>query len=385
MTDTLEALAGTLSDGQVAERLGIAPDDVKAWRHAHDVAEFRQPPPTSTAPEGPAETARAALPRRSIVRRRADDAVQAVSYRALPAARAPEPEPDLRPDEGRSRRVSSALEALHDRLGQVPDAVLAEEAGVSRASVGAYRRSLGISAYADFLFKPGHRPRRAAGSGEPKTPALKKRPGRKSALDAFADRIGVAPDATIAALAGVTKAAVATWRHRHGLSATRARRAASEPRGVGASLDAFVAQLGTISDGEIARRAGVSRSKVAAYREQHQIPAWQGFRTAPRRRSGSVRTAVLVRPLEELPKRKEATPGVVARERSAVDPRASPVLVRLRAYTILASSSAGQRTFIAVGEDMATACRRAERGLANRSDGPWWVDTVHGLDEVVLE
>lgn len=339
----IETLAGTLPDGHVAERLGLQPSEVERWRGVHDIPPFLPPPPRAAEPVARAENAAAPLAspsRKTVVRRRANASAEVAAERGrLPAASSAEPEPRS----GARGGGGTGLEGVRDRLGQVSDAALAAETGVHRAAVGAYRRSLGIPAYTGFLFAPGQ-----------------KRRGRTSALDGFADRIGVEPDAVIAVLAGVSRAAVATWRRRHGVAPPGARRPGRKPSEAATSLDGFADQMGRVSDDEIAAHAGATRSQVAAFRRKHQIPAWQGFRTAPRRRKAARRDVVESTPRRESPRVGREPPlREVTRERE----RPGRPAVGLRAYTIVATSNAGPRAFIAIGEDLAAACRQAEHAL----------------------
>src|SRR5688572_16397823 len=91
--------------------------------------------------------------------------------------------------------ASGSLEAFRDQLGKVADDVIASRAGVSRGTVGAYRRKLGIPAYEGYLFQKGSAPPRRA-EGRRKEPAPKAvvkggkakaqpRPGRKSQAEGY--------------------------------------------------------------------------------------------------------------------------------------------------------------------------------------------------------
>jgi hypothetical protein len=354
MSDTLEALAGTMPDGQVAERLGLEVEAVKAWRRNRGVAAFHQEPPAVRA-ERPTEA-----PRRRIVRRRGGDTVDVVAEAPPPPASAEAVVPAPRRPARKS--ASDRLAPFLDRMGKVPDETIAAEVGVTRGLVGAYRRKHGIPAYEGYLFQTGHAPARAAPKA-PKTPAGPKA-GGGSKIDAFAHLVGVEPDAVVAAKAGVSRTAVTGWRRRHEITASQPRgrtpkaapvapaRSAAKAAPVApgprlSPLDAFADQFGKVADADIAAQAGVSAWVVGDYRRRRGIPGWQGFRNQPRKAALS--------PVVEL---------------RAVEPRV------LRAYIVIAMARGEQREFIAVGPDIAEACRPIDAALAARGDGPWVVSEV---------
>jgi hypothetical protein len=117
--------------------------------------------------------------------------------------------------------VESELVPFMHELGKVPDHIIAEKAGVSRAVTVSYRNKLGIAAYT------GHR----KGSKSPEilnqeqterrsAAKLKKSfRGRRSLLEQYRDRLGVVPDAEIAKEAGVTAENVRTYRKRRNILA----------------------------------------------------------------------------------------------------------------------------------------------------------------------
>jgi hypothetical protein len=127
----------------------------------------------------------------------------------------------------RTRGNLEALDAFRERMGTVSDDIIAKDAGVSRALVGTYRRKYGIAAYAGYKWQKGVGPprRERRGPGRPRSaqkesPAGAKR-GPRGRLDQFADLIGTVPDSEIAVMAGVSRPAVATWRHRRGIPPAR--------------------------------------------------------------------------------------------------------------------------------------------------------------------
>lgn len=105
----------------------------------------------------------------------------------------------------------SALAAYRSKLGKVPDQQIADQAKVSRTLVVNYRKKLGIPAY------QGHKAPTAA--ARPAEGVNRPFRGRRSALDAFVDRLGKLPDAEIARLAGVTAENVRTYRQRRNIPA----------------------------------------------------------------------------------------------------------------------------------------------------------------------
>lgn len=120
--------------------------------------------------------------------------------------------------------AAARLASSRDRLGTVPDAVIAKETGIPRERVRDYRREAGIPAY----------------SGQPLAAA---RPGGRAASD----------DAAITALLEELLADEPEPPHR---------------------LEAFRDQLGRVSDEVIAQRAGVERTTVGGYRRKLGIRAY---------------------------------------------------------------------------------------------------------------
>lgn len=130
-------------------------------------------------------------------------------------------------------RAKSRILPFVPRLGKVPDDTIAAEAGVSRTAVVNFRQQLGIAAY------EGHRTKQSAeGSFPPvvprppgRAPRVRAFAGRRSRLDPFLHLLGVATDATVAHLAGLTVENVRSYRVRRGIPA-----AASKRRGTPSEL-----------------------------------------------------------------------------------------------------------------------------------------------------
>ena len=95
-------------------------------------------------------------------------------------------------------------------LGQEPDRVVAERAGVSVAAVRRYRVRHGIA---------GRRGRPPIEAPQATPLRAVKRKGRRSALTPFADELGHVPDRELAERAGVTVENVRAYRKRRGIPA----------------------------------------------------------------------------------------------------------------------------------------------------------------------
>lgn len=377
MVDTLEKLAGTMPDRLVAERLGIGVAAVKAWRRDHGVAPYLKAPPTSEkqVTEAAVDEAPSAPGRRLVRRRGNSGTIEVVATRtAPPAVTAEAPAPNG------GRSATARLDAVRVDMGSVSDDVIAQRAGVSRALVGAYRRKHGIGAYKGYLFEAGHAPLTGGRASHKEKQASARteeaKRGRTSRIDAFASLVGVESDASVAAKAGVTRAAVTAWRRRHGITASQAPQTVLRikhtdgPRkakpAVDTKLDSFRDRMGNVSDSDVAAVAGVATGAVVRYRRKHGIPGWQGFRSLPRRRRQG---------------------SAVASERSmpsgAVPEPAGGTTRPLQAYTVVASVNGVQRDFIAVGPNLASACARAQEVLETRADGPWRVEGIKLLGDAV--
>jgi hypothetical protein len=148
---------------------------------------------------------------------------------------------------------------------------------------------------------------------------------RKSKVGAYRDQIGVLPDREVATLAGVTVSNVQKYRSRRGIPPIRAPGAAlrgmeptPEPEATAPTqtpsassvalaapakqprasrLDAFVGQMGVLTDDSVAALAGLSASGVRQYRMRHGIPGAKTVRDAAKRS----RTVVEAVPAGEAP------------------------------------------------------------------------------------
>lgn len=188
------------------------------------------------------------------------------------------------------------LEKRTHLLGTMPDGQLAEQAGVSTAVVGRYRRSLGITSFKARAASSA--PETEATPAAPSAPEAEAAPAtddspaptkrrRKSKIDPYADLLGQSPDSEIAKLAGVTTEAVRMYRRRRGVAPARrrtAKTAAKKPGRRRSRLDPYFDLLGKIPDAEVAEKAGVTAENVRAYRSRHGIKAEYRVRRGRKRK-----------------------------------------------------------------------------------------------------
>lgn len=128
------------------------------------------------------------------------------------------------------KSVDSALKPYIQQLGKIPDQDIADKAGVSRAVTVSFRKKLGIPAY------NGHRQRHSVEDNAAtatvvpviapplSTPEVSENEersfkGRRSVLDVHAHLLGTLSDAEVARIAGVTPENVRTYRSRRGIKA----------------------------------------------------------------------------------------------------------------------------------------------------------------------
>ena len=127
-----------------------------------------------------------------------------------------------------ARHSVDRLAAYVTQMGKVSDDEIALLAGLSRNSVGAYRRKRGIPAYTGYLFEAADKGSSHGGEGGGKTKTRKRgrkraggQRGRVSKLEPFVHLLGVRTDAEVAAIAGVARASVTMYRNRNGIPASR--------------------------------------------------------------------------------------------------------------------------------------------------------------------
>jgi hypothetical protein len=316
---------------------------IRSWRR--DDSENEPATPTEPAPTTPERSA----VRRLVRERTSLGSAEALAtdVRGMPAARTADEPP---------KPSSARLEAVRDRLGKVPDEVIAAEVGVSRGIVGAYRRKHGIAAYEGYLFQVGHAPR----TGKPTAPADK--PGRSppppvaSRIEEFAHLVGVVSDAGVAKRAGVSPTAVTAWRKHRGIGAdnpksSKAKRSSSarkagHPIDAAATpatprrskIDAFRHLVGVETDNVVAKAAGVGREAVQMFRRRHGIAAARP-RATPARAPEPEIAFEAVEPAQPAPE--------------------TPVPHRtLHAYHVVFRDGDAETTYVAVGADLAEAAAR---------------------------
>ncbi|MBN1335106.1 MAG: hypothetical protein JXB39_04040 [Deltaproteobacteria bacterium] len=229
-------MIGVLPDAEVARLAGVTRSAVQLHRNRRGIppapSAAAAPPEAPVAAERPGEPVPAEPPaalarvepaplvftEAPVPVQKADSAeVPTPGEAPTPAETAFEPEaPEAAPVVAKKRGRPSKIDQYADQLGVVPDEEIARLAGVALVTVKAWRTKKGL-----LTETPESRPAR------PPRIATERKP-RRSKLDAFADRIGVLPDAEVAALAGVTPASVALWRRRHDVPAAR-RRKSLEP------------------------------------------------------------------------------------------------------------------------------------------------------------
>jgi hypothetical protein len=272
----------------------------------------------------------------------------------------------------RNRRPSK-LDPYLDKVGVIPDREIAEIAGVTSENVRAYRKRRGIPAgwrgeTADQVSKPGKptkRPRKSAKSAKP----------RKSKLDPYMDKVGVLPDAEVAAVAGVSAENVRAYRKRRGIPAgwrgegavakpaaakpAAPRRPGSPRRG---KLTPYREQVGILTDSQVAKLADTAAQNVRAYRLRHGIPArWRG-EGQPLPNEEAIlalyegQQAVTQAPAvpEPLPPEPEDLPAAV------------PQPMGLEGYAITVKGDDEEIRYVVMADDIAQAALKAVQGVARR-------------------
>lgn len=434
-TQSAEALAafhgivGTRPDAEVATLAGVSAEAVKAYRRAHGIAPFLRSPPGMVPPPPPAE---------SVVRRRRDAKETRVEIRApvakpaAPAVEAPVVEAAAAASAPPTPEETSApllvAEASPTYGAEVVEAVTDAEGVAAVASgVEADGGEAAPALEPDGALVASDTTADAAES----MPAAQGRPAvktriRRSAIDPWRHLLGTLSDGEVAEYAGVTTSAVIQYRRKHGIAAAgRAERGhggrpadaqapresvatpapavvASGPREAArpaarrarrSALDAWRHLVGTVSDADVAARAGVTPAAVTQYRHKHGIPsaresgALTGGAPARRGRAASdvaaPRSAVAearvapVAPESSAPRVTQAAPaatvGAAAGKAAALD-----------AYGVRARNAAGDTRFVVVAADMVDAATRATAALAARADGPWTLQYVRLLCEALV-
>ena len=170
----------------------------------------------------------------------------------------------------------SRIDPYREFVGVRTDSEVAAMAGVSSSAVHQYRNRMGI---APAL--PQGTTRRSMDRRKAKDASPAKR-GKAALSDKEIDEVillhvndlGRLPDRTFATQKGVPVEAVVKARERLGIGEFEEPAKEAAPRRKGRSkLDPFREYIGVLSDSEVAKRAGLTRSAVQMYRRNHNIPA----------------------------------------------------------------------------------------------------------------
>jgi len=303
----------------------------------------------------------------------------------------------------------SKLVPYLDKLGIVPDKQLADIVGLSTEAVRKYRQRHDI-------------PARWRGEGEPlpvdveaqpaPAPRMRSRPARrrKSKLDPYMDKVGVLPDKQVAMLAGVTPENVRAFRNRRGIPARwrgegeplpdagapapapPASKRASKPRK--GKLTPYLAEIGILTDGVIAKKASTTPQNVRNFRMRHGIPArWRGEGEPLPGEAEILQSAVeepkpeVAPETEDVPPEPESTPdpeestqptGVDPPDELPADPEEvlSPALTKpvlQQAYSVTVERPEGEVEYVATGADIGEAATKAVAALGE-----------HGIEGTVV-
>jgi hypothetical protein len=329
-----------------------------------------------------------------------------------------------------SSNTSSPLDAYRHLMGKQPDHAVAALAGVQRKTVISYRQRFGIPAYQGYKFTSDTAPRREEEPPPPPVvpPRAAKAPAPVVAAPAFVEppkkRRGRPPKirpvealpvaAPVAPPVAVAPKAESTIRvHRK------------------SKLDAFVAEIGSRPDREIAEKAKVTAENVRAYRQRRGIPArWRGegvAATEPARVVLPVAAPVVAKPapapvpVVEVPKKRRGRPPKIRPIEPApvAVPEAKPVAAKpaalvakveapvvepvvakpvaaivqakpeaavaklMHAFVVAVDTDGKQEEFVVVGLDIAQAAAQAINGLSRRA-GPWKVLSIRYLAEALV-
>jgi len=310
---------------------------------------------------------------------------------------APEPEPSASsPTESTRKPRKTKLDPYLDQIGTVPDAEIAERARVTAENVRAYRTRRGIPALWRGEAAEGQPvPRRTA----KKKPAPAKKDRRRgSKIDAYADQVGVLPDAKIAEMAGVSLSNIRAYRYARGIPGRR--RGKGQPPAPPAEpipqptvstatkarkgkLSPYVEEIGILSDSVIAEKAGTTTQNVRAFRQRHGIPArWRG-EGEPLPNEEAILLLAAGPPVapagshDDLPPEADdvlegteaGEPGMAAEP--AMAPASAPAArtapardgLVLEGHEVVVMTDQGEVRYAVLGHGIADAARRAEDGL----------------------
>lgn len=246
----------------------------------------------------------------------------------------------------------SRIDPYRELVGVLTDSEVAAKAGVSSSAVHQYRNRLGIApALPQGTTRRAldrRKEREAHGTPSP-APKRKKRPvSVENADDVIAlhvDQLGRAPDREVAAQIGATADAVRRFREKLGIGAFP-ETPSGAPSRAGArgksKLDPYRHLVGVLSDSDVAKRAGLTRSAVQMFRRTHGIAA----ASLP----GGPRSGATPSPAPAV--ERAATPRPTSRS-------VAPSSGGSYAWLIRFSSPSGEKTRVALASDAAEACRAA--------------------------
>jgi hypothetical protein len=321
------ALLGKAPDGAVATKLGVTADVVKRWRREAGIDPFLQAPPgrASKAQKRPESVVvRKDRARSSVVR----------TERHAPAVEVVAPPP---------------VAPAPPKRGRPPAAARAQASSRPAKSAPAKPAAKVVS-----------------GTGR----------GRASALDRFREHIGQLTDGQVAAMAGVTPAAVTQYRRRRDIPAANRRTLESV---------AGEAAVGAVSAPTVAAAPVALPVLAAPPATPEQVPSapvTPVSKVAPatdapvdaaaREREADLSPAAPVAPAPEIELVVPALPGSASEQGTPeaalpAPAKAGPAF----GWKVKARNPVGEQVFVVLGTHIADAVARACASLQSRADGPW--------------
>lgn len=283
------------------------------------------------------------------------------------------------PDASGKKR-SSKVDGFIHLLGVLNDTELARRAGVTAGAVRNKRIALGIGT-APVSRSKGEEPAQPEARAESSLPPEKKfrRGGKKSVIDDHIHLLGTMSDGDVALRAGATREAVSQYRRHRNIPAFRdgrgnvdgndsfeANEAPTNPKatanpsvpevkrtGKRSAIDNYYDLLGTMTDQEVANKAGVSVAAVAKYRRRRGITASQ-----PRSTSGGQSAVSAAAAPVAAPAAASVTEKVAAKPAAAPAKRAAGSLV---AFVVVIRAGGNDKSFIVTGADITEAASSASK------------------------
>jgi hypothetical protein len=258
----------------------------------------------------------------------------------------------------------SRIDPYRHLVGVLTDSEVAAKAGVSSSAVHQYRNRLGIApALPQGTTRRAmdrRKARESGGGGGRRGRTLLSDKAADDVIALHVDQLGRAPDRAVAVQIGVVPESVKKFREKLGIAPfpeppqeapapARGKRAKS---GRGRSkLDPFREVVGVLSDSEVAKQAGVTRSAVQMYRRTHGIPAASppGGTRPPTPQPAGARTTAPPPPAAAAATYRAATP--------ARGPAASGG--RRYAWMVRFNTPSGEQSRVTVATDAASACSAA--------------------------